>query len=138
MLSHWEASHVHNDVMLALALDIERQQFGPLTMALIDDTGWYNANWDAVMDVTFDMVATGRSDPRQRRRLLVPDTELLSLRERQPLDGRAVPCRQLHAAMHGRPALAFHLSGGEDDAVHRPGTPTRPYSFYTYIPMKGP
>jgi len=46
--SHWESSVVRGDIMLGSYSYVERLHFGPLSYAVMEDSGWYQPNWETV------------------------------------------------------------------------------------------
>eukprot|EP00873_Tetraselmis_striata_P013238 jgi/Tetstr1/433502/TSEL_022772.t1 len=51
--SHWESAHVRGDYMGPSVSPNGMNGFGPLTMALAEDSGWYLGNWDNVAHMEF-------------------------------------------------------------------------------------
>mmetsp|Transcript_16966 Transcript_16966/g.42574 ORF Transcript_16966/g.42574 Transcript_16966/m.42574 type:complete len:401 (+) Transcript_16966:110-1312(+) len=46
--SHWEATVVRDDIMLGTTSSLQTRNFGPLSYALMEDSGWYLPKWDTV------------------------------------------------------------------------------------------
>jgi len=61
--SHWEREHVGRDLMLAASGEPDHFHFSPFTLALAEDSGWYEANWDAAVSA----LSCPRCSPRGRR-----------------------------------------------------------------------
>ena len=43
-ISHWERATFDSELMIGTAFDTRRGIYSNLTMALLDDSGWYQAN----------------------------------------------------------------------------------------------